>query len=374
MTYISIVETKKQLRKFITWPETLYKGCENWVPPLLGDEFDTLNPKKNAAFEFCEAQLYLAYNENDEIVGRIAGIINRKANEIWKENVVRFGWFDFIESVEVAKALTDKVARWGKSKGCTKIKGPLGFTDMDKEGSLVEGYENLSPFTCLYNYPYYDRILKEIGFEKDADWTQKIFDIPDQVPESYNYTDRVTERFGLRIYEARSTRELGRKYGMDLFHLCNESFSELFEFTPLTDTQIKRYLKTYIAILDPRFVAVCVNAEDKPVGFAFCVPSLSKAVKKIGGRLFPFGFIDILKALRKNDTLEALMIGVLPEYQGKGASMLLMKYIHQGCLDMGIRKLVMNPQLEDNFKVQTLFDSYDPKPFMRRRCYVKTII
>lgn len=373
MFRISKVQTRKQLRKFILWPEVLYKGCDNWVPPLVGDEFDTLNPKKNAAFEFCEAQLYLAYDDKDRIVGRVAGIINHKANRIWKEEVVRFGWFDFIEDVEVARLLTDTVAQWGREKGCTKIKGPLGFTDMDKEGSLVEGFENLSPFTCLYNYPYYDRILKELGFEKDVDWTQKIADIPDEMPESFKYTDQITERFGLSILKPRNTRELGRKYGLDIFHLCNESFAELFEFTPLTDTQIKRYLQTYTAILDPRFVAVCINAEGKPVGFAFCVPSLSKAVKKHRGRLFPFGFVDLLKALHHNDTIEALMIGVLPEYQGKGAVMLLLKYIHQNCLDMGIHTLIMNPQLENNYKVQTLFDSYETRPYMRRRCYVKSV-
>lgn len=371
---VCIVEVKNkcQLRKFILWPETLYKDCPNWVPPLVGDEFDTLDPRKNAAFDFCEAKLYLAYEDN-RIVGRVAGIINHKANEIWKENVVRFGWFDFVESVEVAKALTDAVAQWGKAHGCTLIKGPLGFTDMDKEGLLVEGYENLSPFTCLYNYPYYDRILNEIGFAKDADWTQRIFTVTPELPANFSFSEDITARFGLHMLKARSTRELGRKYGLEIFHLCNESFSKLYEFTPLTDKQIKRYLQTYVAILDPKFVAVCLNAEEKPVGFAFCVPSLSKAVKKHNGRLLPFGFIDLLKALRHNDTLEALMIGVLPEYQGKGAVLLMLKYIHESCVKMGIDKVIMNPQLETNIKVQTLFEDYNPLPYMRRRSYVKSL-
>ena len=238
----------------------------------------------------------------------------------------------------------------------------------------MEGYEHLSPFTCLYNYPYYERLLTETGFTKDVDWTQKTVEISRELPQMFQYADLIGERYGLHIYKAKSTRQMCRKYGMSIFHMYNEAFAPLFEFAPLTDRQIKDYLGTYVPILSKDFVAIVVDRDENPVGFAFCVPTLSKAVKKSGGRLFPLGLIRIFKALWKNDTLEALMIGVLPEYQGKGASMLLMKYIHQGCLDMGIRKLVMNPQLEDNFKVQTLFDSYDPKPFMRRRCYVKTII
>lgn len=366
------VKTKKQLRDFIRFPETLYKNCENWVPALEGDEFDTFNPKNNGAYDYCEAQPFLAVRDG-KIVGRVAAIINHNANRTWGENIVRFGWLDFINDQEVVDALFETVAAWGKPKGCDRMKGPWGFTDMDKEGLLVEGYENLSPFTCLYNYPYYDTLIKAAGFEKDVDWTQKVVVLGDEVPAMFQYADLVEKRYGLHMAHCRTTAELGRKYGLSIFHMYNETFAPLFQFTPLTDKQIKRYLQTYVPILSPEFVGVVLDSDDNPVGFAFCVPSLSKAVKKSNGRLFPFGFARILRALKKNDTLEALMIGVLPEYQGKGASVLLFKYLHENAIKFGIKEMILNPQLEDNFKVQSLFGDYETRPYMRRRAYSKLI-
>ncbi|MCQ2182457.1 MAG: GNAT family N-acetyltransferase [Bacteroidales bacterium] len=366
------VASRKQLKDFIRFPYKLFKNCQNWVPALENDEFDTFNPKNNGAYDYCEAQLFLAYKEN-EIVGRVAAIINRNANEKWGKKVVRFGWLDFIEDKEVLEALMDSVGKWGAARSCDTMSGPLGFTDMDKEGLLVEGYENLSPFTCLYNYPYYDRMLMEAGFRKETDWTQKVALIKPELPPMFQYAEMIEKRFDIHVARAKSTREFCRKYGMDIFHMYNTTFAELFQFTPISDKQIKRYLQTYVPILIPDFVAVCVDGNDKPIGFTFCVPSLSKAVKKSGGKLFPFGFINILRALKKNDTLEALMIGVLPEYQGKGANVLMFKYIHENCIKHGITRMILNPQLEDNFKVQSLFQQYETTPYMRRRAYVKEL-
>ena len=363
---------RRQLRKFIDFPEKLYKGCDNWVPPLRGDEFDTFNPRKNGAYDFCDAECYLAY-KGSEIVGRVAAIINHKANEIWGAKTVRFGWLDFIEDEEVLSALIDSVRVYGRERGCTHIKGPLGFTDMDKEGLLVEGYEHLSPFTCLYNYPYYDTLLQKIGFSKDVDWTQKLVHLGSTMPATYKFAPLVEQKTGLHIYRCKSTAELGRKYGLEIFHLYNEAFAPLFQFTPLTDKQIKNYLATYVPILDPDFVAVCLDREERPVGFGFCVPSLAKAVKKSRGRLFPFGIFRILHALKHNDTLEALLIGVLPEYQGKGATVLMFKYLHECCERRGVDKILMNPQLEDNFKVQSLVKDYETETLMRRRSYISEL-
>jgi len=359
---------KKALKQFVRFPFTLYKNVPNWVPALDGDEFDTLNPKKNAAFEFCDAELWLAYKDG-KIAGRVAAIINFKSNELWKEKIVRFGWLDFIEDIEVLRALLERVREFGLKHDCESIQGPLGFTDMDKEGLLVEGYENLSPFTCLYNFPYYDRLLCELGYSKEVDWTQRVVKISEELPPMFQFAPQVEQRFGLHIARERNMFALCKRYGMRIFHMYNESFAPLFEFTPLTDTQIERYLQTYIPILDQDYVAVCVNDKDEPVGFAFCVPSLSKAVKKSNGKLLPFGLLRILHALRKNDTLEALMIGVLPEYQGKGVTMLMFKYIHENCIRRGIKRMILNPQLEENFKVQTLFEQYETTPYMRRRAY-----
>ena len=369
---IKTVRNRQDLKRFVDFPEKLYKDCDNWVPALRGDEFDTFDPKKNGAYDYCESECYLAVREG-EVVGRVAAIIDHHANRDWGEEIVRFGWLDFIEDKEVLKALLDAVVAWGKARGCTNVKGPWGFTDMDKEGLLVEGFEHLSPFTCLYNYPYYDRLLQELGFSKDVDWTQRIAKVTDQLPPMFQFAGLIEQRYGLHVFQARSTKELADRYGLAIFHMYNETFAPLFQFTPLTDKQIDRYLKTYVPILRPEFVSVCLDKDDRPVGFTFCVPSLAKAVKKARGRLFPLGFVHILRALRRNDTLEALMIGVLPEYQGKGANVLMFKHIHENALKFGIDKMILNPQLEENFKVQSLFEQYETEPFMRRRAYSKKI-
>lgn len=372
-TIIREVCNRKDLRTFITFPEKLYQNCANWVPSLIGDEFDTLGDK-NPALEFCERAYFLA-ERNGETVGRIAAIINHNANRDWKENVVRFGWIDFIEDLEVVQALTDKVAEWGRARGCVKIKGPLGFSDFDKEGLLVEGFEYLSPFTVIYNYPYYGELLEAAGFRKDVDWTQKLVEVPDTIPPQFQYTDLIEKRFGLHQVTGRSMKELGKRYGMEIFHLVNKAFAELYEFTPFSDKQIEGYVKAYLPILNKDFISIVVDADDNVAGFAFCVPSLSKAIRKAHGRLFPFGFIHLLKALKKNDSLDALMIGVLPEYQGKGASLLIFKQIHESCLKYGIKQMLANPQLETNYKVQSVFDDiYVTHEFQRRRSYVKNLV
>ncbi len=369
---IKEVLTRRELRQFITFPETLYKDCPNWVPALHSDEFDTLGDK-NPAMDFCEKALYLAYRDG-KIVGRVAAIINHNANRRWNEEVVRFGWIDFIDDAEVVRALIDAVIAWGTKRGCVKVKGPLGFSDMDKEGLLVEGFEYLSPFTVIYNYPYYGQRLEELGFVKDADWTQKIVDIPAGDVPQLQFASLVEERFGLRAVTDMSMKEMGRKYGVDLFHLINTSFAELYEYSPLSDKQIESYLKVYIPILNKDFVAVIVDADDHVAGFAFCVPTLSRAFQKARGRLFPFGFIHILKALRKTDTIDALMIGVLPEYQGKGASVLIFKYLLDSCHKYGVTRMMANPQLENNHKVQNVFnDIFVTHEFQRRRSYVKEL-
>jgi len=364
------VESHRQLKKFVAFPLKLYKDCANWVPALEGDEYDTFNPEKNGAYDFCEADCFLAY-KNGEIVGRVAAIINHKADDA--QGIVRFGWLDFINDEEVAQALIDTVAAWGKQRGRTEMHGPWGFTDMDKEGLLVEGYENLSPFTCLYNFPYYGTILEHMGFVKDVDWTQRVLLLDGNLPPTYKFAHLIEERYGIHVVQPKSMKQMCDQYGMEIFHMYNDAFAPLMGFSPLTDKQIANYLKTYVPILDKDFVAVAVNTEDKPIGFLFCVPSLSKAVKKSNGRLFPFGFIRILRALKKNDTLEALIIGVDPRYQQKGVPLLLFKYLHENCLKRGIDKVIMNPQLEENYKVQSLFGDYNTVPFMRRRAYKKEI-
>ncbi len=368
--HVTKVENHKQMKRFVRFPLHLYKDCDNWVPALEDDEFITFNPKLNGAFDFCESDCFLAYR-GDEIVGRVAAIINHKADDA--RHIVRFGWLDFIEDEEVLRALIDTVADWGKQRGRTEIRGPWGFTDMDKEGLLVEGFEHLSPFTCLYNYPYYGSLLEKIGFVKDVDWIQKTLDLTVELPPMYKYAKQIEQKYHVHVVRPRNMWELGNRYGMKMFHMYNDAFAPLHGFSPLTDKQIKAYLRTYVPILDKDFVPVVVNEHDDPVGFFFCVPSLSKAVKKSDGRLFPFGLFRILKALNKNDTLDALMIGVMPEYQQHGIPILMFKYLHENCLKRGIHQLILNPQLEENHKVLSLHEEYNTHPFMRRRAYKRPI-
>jgi len=273
----------------------------------------------------------------------------------------------------VAKALVDAVTVWGRKRGATKIKGPLGFSDMDREGLLVEGYENESPFTVIYNYPYYGEYLERMGFSKDVDWTQRIAKVTDQLPPMFQFAGLIEQRYGLHVFQARSTKELADRYGLAIFHMYNETFAPLFQFTPLTDKQIDRYLKTYVPILRPEFVSVCLDKDDRPVGFTFCVPSLAKAVKKARGRLFPLGFVHILRALRRNDTLEALMIGVLPEYRSKGVNALMFYDLIPWYNKYGIEWGESQVEMESNENVQGQWSYFHTEHHKRRRCYVRQI-
>ena len=366
------VRGRKMLRQFIDFPIKLYKGCDKWVPSFEDDEYKSLGDK-NPSLSFCDRELYLAM-EDKRVVGRVAAIINHNADKKWNERTVRFGWIDFVEDFDVAKALIDKVTEWGHERGAEKIKGPLGFTDMDREGLLVEGFENESPFTVIYNYPYYGEYLERMGFTKDADWTQRYVELPDEIPPMFQYANLVEKRYGIRIYTARTLAKMAKR-GREMFHVLNDAFAPLYEYTKLSEEQIDGYVKQYVPVMNKDLVAFVVNDKDELVGFTVTMPHISAAVRKAKGRILPFGWIHLLPALnpRRNDTVEALLIGVLPEYQAKGAAMLMFKHLHENYIRLGIKRMLLNPQLEDNHKVQSLFGVYDPKPYQRRRSYVKDI-
>jgi len=371
-TTIIPVQGKKPLKAFIRFPLGLYKDCENWVPPFESDEFKSLGPD-NPSLEFCEKELFLAY-QGKKIVGRVAAIINHRANKKFNENTVRFGWIDFIEDFDVAKALIDTVIVWGAKRGATQIKGPLGFTDMDREGLLVDGFENESPFTVIYNYPYYPEYLERMGFTKDADWTQRFLNFTEELPPMYQYADVIEKRFGLRIFHARNLKDMVRR-GREMFHVLNAAFEPLYEYTKLSEEQIDGYVKQYVPVMNKDLVAFVVNEKDELVAFTVTMPHISAGVRKAKGRIFPFGWMHILPWLnaKKNHITEGLLIGVLPEYQAKGAALLMTKFLHENFIRLGIRRMLMNPQLEENYKVQTLFEPYDPQPYQRRRSYVREI-
>ena len=372
-TQIKTVRSKKELKAFINFPIDLYKDCDKWVPAFEDDELKALGPD-NPSLEFCERELYLAYGEDGKIKGRIAAIINHKANRKWGEEVVRFGWFDVIDDFQVACDLVETVAAWGREKGCTKIKGPLGFSDMDREGLLVEGFENESPFTVIYNHPYYGEFLEKMGFTKDADWTQRFIDFSGELPPMMKYASLVEQRYGLKVVRPKNLSQLAKR-GREMFYVLNEAFAGLYEYSKLSDEQIDGYVKQYVPVLNKDLVAFVVNSEDKLVAFTVTMPHISAGVRKAKGRIFPFGWIHILPELnaKKNHVAEGLLIGTLPEYQAKGAALLMFKYLHENYLRLGIKRLLLNPQLEDNHKVQTLFGDYNPQPYQRRRSYVKEL-
>ena len=366
------VQGKRMLKQFIRFPLELYKDCSNWVPAFEDDEFKSLGDD-NPSLAFCERELYLAF-QGKKIVGRIAAIINHNANKKWNENTVRFGWYDVVDDFEVAKALVDRVIEWGKERGATKIKGPLGFTDMDREGLLVEGFENESPFTVIYNYPYYGAFLEKMGFTKDADWTQRFIEFDDQLPPMMQYADLVEKRYGVHLYQARTLKQMARR-GREMFHVLNDAFAGLYEYSKLSEEQIDGYVKQYVPVLNKQMVAFVVNEKDELVAFTVTMPHISSGVRKAKGRIFPFGWIHILPQLnpKRNHIAEGLLIGVLPEYQAKGAALLMFKYLHENYIKLGIKRLLLNPQLEDNHKVQTLFGDYHPQDYQRRRSYGKEI-
>ena len=374
MTPVEIVpvQGRRMLLQFIRFPFGLYKDCPQWVPAFEDDEIKSLGDK-NPSLSFCERELYLARREG-KTVGRIAAIINHNANKKWNENTVRFGWFDVVDDFDVACALVEKVAAWGRERGATRIKGPLGFTDMDREGLLVEGFEKESPFTVIYNYPYYGEFLERMGFRKDADWTQRFIEFDDQLPPMMQYADLVEKRYGVHLYRADSLKQMARR-GREMFHVLNDAFAGLYEYSKLSEEQIDGYVKQYVPVLNKDMVAFVVNEEDKLVAFTVTMPHISAGVRKARGRIFPFGWIHILPQLnpRKNPVAEGLLIGVLPEYQAKGATLLMFKYLHENYIKLGIKRLLLNPQLEDNHKVQALFGDYHPQEYQRRRSYVKEL-
>ncbi|MBQ7194382.1 MAG: N-acetyltransferase [Bacteroidales bacterium] len=361
------------LKQFIQFPLDLYKNCDKWVPAFEDDEFKSLGPD-NPSLSFCERELFLAFR-GKQVVGRIAAIINHNANKKWNENTVRFGWFDVVNDYPVAVVLVDRVIEWGRERGAQKIKGPLGFTDMDREGMLVEGFEKESPFTVIYNYPYYGEFMEKMGFTKDVDWTQRCVEFGPQLPPMMQYADLVEKRYGVRLYRANTLKQMARR-GREMFYVLNDAFAGLYEYSKLSDAQIDSYVKQYVPVLNKDMVAFVVNEEDKLVAFTVTMPHISAGVRKAKGRIFPFGWLHILPQLnpRKNHIAEGLLIGVLPEYQAKGAALLMFKYLHENYNKLGIKHLLLNPQLEENHKVQALFGSdYDVQLYQRRRSYVKEL-
>jgi len=372
MIKILEVKTIRELRKFVGFPYKLYSKDTHWVPPLRSDEMNILRWDRNPAFEFCEARYWLAYRNND-IVGRVAGIINHKYNEIWKQKSAKFGWIDFIDDEEVSGALLETVESWAKGKGMTSVRGPLSFCGMDKEGTLVEGFEELSTISTLYNFPYYKDHFEKSGYIKDTDWVEYELMVPQDIPEK---VDRISEvvlkRSKLRIADIKRNRDL-LPYGKELFTLVNETYKDLEGAVPMTERQIDTYIKQYFSYVSTEYIKIILDQDNKIAAFGLAMPSLSKAFQKAGGRLFPFGFVHILKAIKKNDSLDLYLVAVRPDLQNKGINAILMTEVNKSCIKNGIVKVESGAELEDNFKVQAFWKHYDSRQHKRRRSFVKNI-
>ena len=370
---IKEVTNKRQLRQFVRFPNELYKGNSYYVPQIESMDMDTLSPEKNRAFEVCEGKYWLAVDEDDKVVGRIAGIINHKYNKKVGKKICHFGWIDFIESQEVAAALLSKVEEYAREKGMEMVEGPVGFLEFDVAGVLVEGFDQIPTAYGKYNYPYYEPMILKEGYVKSTDFVEYRITVPDNIDRYIRLGTMVGERYGLRQGSFRNKKELVRKYVDGIFSVMNTCYSPLHGFSELSPAQCEDLKNQFISNLQLDFVSVVVDQEDNVVGFGITLPSLSEALQKAKGKLFPFGFIHILRALKKNDTIDALLIAILPEYQDKGVNSMIFSKIGSGMIKHGIKYVESTRELEDNHSVQNIWGRFEHHLHKRARVYLKNI-
>lgn len=370
MIEIKEVSTRKELKEFITFPFKLYSQSPIWVPPLIFDEINTLRKEKNPAFEYCDAKYWLAIRDG-KVVGRIAGIINHKYIEKWGKKCARFGWIDFIDDTEVSAALLGAVESWAKACGLDGVHGPLGFCDLDKEGMLIEGFDEPGMIITIYNYPYYKDHMERLGYQKDVDWIEYEIKVPDGIPDRIiKINNQVLDRLKMKIVKFNKSKEI-LDYAEDIFDLLNEAYKELYGVIELTDAQIKSYTKQYFGFINPDYVRIILDENSRLAAFGIAIPSLAKAYIKARGRLLPFGFYHILRALKKNDRLDLLLVAVRPELQGKGLNAILLNEINISAIANGIKFAETGPELEENKNVQSLWKYYETRQHKKRRCYFK---
>ena len=367
---------RRQLREFVLFPEKLYRNSPYYVPSLVFDEMDTLNAKENPASAFCDQVLYMAYKDG-EAVGRIAGIINHRANEAWKHDEIRFGWFDTINDKEISAALIGKVEEFGKQHGMKYIVGPLGFTDFDPEGMLVEGFDQQSTMPLIYNYPYYVEHIEALGFRKDADWLEYRLTVPEQIPEKIERVAKiVAERNRFRVRPV--TRKLVRRenYAAKLFAVIMDTYKDLYEYTILPENLADKYIGFYLKILDLRYVTSIENEKGEIVAFGVTMPSLADALIKSRGRLFPFGWWHLLKALfiKHSEGAELLLMGARASVRNTGVTALVVDDMFRKYTKMGVKWAETNAELEDNYSIRNHFSDFERVQHKRRRSYKKEIL
>ena len=365
---------KSDLKKMVKFGIKLYEGNPCYVPPLIMDDVNTLRPDRNPAFDFCEAQSFMAYRDGKP-VGRITGIINSRYNELTGRKVLRFGWVDFIDDAEVVDALFRAVSIWGRNRGMTEIIGPMGFSDMDHEGMLIEGFDRLGTIATIYNYPYYPEHMERMGFTKEVDWVEYRIKVPEAIPEKHQrIADIVARKFGLRVVRCRNLKELIDKYGQAILQLINEAYADLYGYSPLTPSQIDYYIRIYIQMLGLDNVCIVADSEDRLVAVGISMPSMSRAMQKSRGKLFPLGWYYLLKGLYgRNDTVDLLLVAVKPEYQSRGVNALLFSHLIPYFNSKGYKGAESNPELEGNENVQKQWEYFEREQHRRRRAYEKPI-
>ena len=370
-----IQPTKRNLLKYVHFPiDVIYRDSQYYIPPLVTDEVNNLRPDKNPAFDFCEAIYFMAYRDG-KIVGRIAGIINHVVNERSGKKEARFGYIDFIDDAEVADALIDAVTKWGKSKGMEHLTGPMGFTDMDPEGMLVEGFDRIGTTGAVYSHPYYPKHMERMGFVKDVDWLEFLITIPSESPEKMvRVANLMSERLNLTTIKYTDRKKLVADYGDAIFKLINVAYDELFGYSPLTDKQIKHYIKMYLPFLPLDDLSMVVEKDSRElIAVGITIPSMSKALIKNRGRLFPWGWKYLLDAFKHNDVVDLMLIAVKPEYQNKGVNALIFNDLIEVFNRHGYKYAESNHELETNSKVLKQWEYFETEQHKRRRAYTKEI-
>jgi GNAT superfamily N-acetyltransferase len=364
------VSSPGDLKTFINFPLVLYKNNPYYVPALFFDEKNTLSRDKNPAFEHSEARYWLAYKEG-EVAGRIAAILNHKHIEKWGQKYLRFGWIDFVDDLDVSSTLLGAVENWARATGMDAIHGPLGFTDLDREGMLVDGFEELATLSTMYSYPYYPIHMEHHGFAKDTDWFEYEMEVPRQPdPRIARIADIAKRRNNLHLLEARNKKEL-LLYANELFDLLDDAYSHLYGTVPLSRSQVDAYIKQYFGFIKPEFVPIVLDENNRMVAFGITMPSLSKALQLSRGRVFPAGFLHLMKALRTYDTFDLYLVAVRKEYQNKGVNAILMDRMNLVFNQLGVKKVESNPELETNVNVQGQWKYYNRRRHKQRRVYLK---
>lgn len=373
---VKAVQTKRQMDDFVKLPRKIYKGNSCYVPDMESDVRGWFDPKHNPGLQHSEVAPFVAYDERGEVVGRIVGIINRKANEIWNGSCVRFGWIEFVDDTDVSAALLKAVEDWGRSKGMDSIQGPLGISDFDKEGMLIEDFDKMGSAITIYNPPYYPEHMVQHGFGKEVDWIQVKIEIPKEVPARFARVQKlVEEMYGLKVKKLTPKEVFKEGYGRKIFRLLNEAYSQLFGYTPHSDEEADAFVSQYIKMLDLKMLPMVEDEKGDLIACSITMPNLSRALQKSKGRMFPLGWYHLLRALKfkHEDEVELLLIAVHPEWQALGINALIFADLIPVFNEKGFRSAETGPMLEDNLKVLTQWKALNPTIFKRRRCFSKEI-